>query len=232
MGHRRAAALLHRGEENPLTLPCPCHAAKAPGGHPSMVRHQSRTCGREPFGGPLRLQERLQLLTVPAKTLVPHGLPHRSLLCRRDPPSYLHRMPSAPQGRGAWSESHCSESRAPTLLLLPPPADGHPPHQQDQGSTCLRETWLRPPEILGHCCSVTHVPPGQNNRSLWPKWQHHTGRLASCLQTHDLGIAEKLLPGVSRARHGCRRGRRDHGGTPVHPWGWPGPGLHLPPPFL
>lgn len=49
-----------------------------------------------------------------------------SLRCCRHPPSYLRRVPSAPQGKGAWSESQRSESRAPTLLLLPPPADGHP----------------------------------------------------------------------------------------------------------
>lgn len=105
-----------------------------------------------------------------------------------------------------------------------------PPHLTSR----TRETWLQPPETLGHCHSVTRIPPGQNHPASWPGWQRYAGKLAPSRQTHDLGIAEKLLPGVSGAGHGCRRGRRDHGGTPVtrYPWGWRGPGLHLPPPFL
>lgn len=60
--------------KNPSLCPVPATRVQ----HPGAIHH-TRTCGRSPLQSPPptpRVQETLQLLTVPAKASVPHGLLH------------------------------------------------------------------------------------------------------------------------------------------------------------
>lgn len=88
--------LLHRGEEKPLALPCPCHLSPAPRGYPSTVRHHTRTCGQSPLQPPRESRKRRSS----SQRLQRHRCPMAScttlLRCCWHPPSYLRRVPSAP----------------------------------------------------------------------------------------------------------------------------------------
>ena len=138
------------------------------------------------------------------------------------PPAPLPPMPLGPTTsftQGAWcsSKKRCLEWVAllgePSLHAAAP-ADGRPPHQQDQGSAHPGETWPQPPETLGRCCSVTRVPPGQNNPdggTMLAGWWCPLFRLTT----------RALLGSCCQGRAGPGTQVAEAGGTPVsrHPAG-------------